>query len=382
MAHTHNSRARAPGIFDAHHFLADLDTFIRFKTCVDQNEPEFVAARAWIQAFFDPAVTAVETFKFAGFTSLLIRSRDSTRPRILGDGHIEVVPGRDGLFRLRQEGPLLYGRGVADMKTQCLMMMTVLRELLSTGLDNDFWLLLSEDEEIGSVHGAQQMVGLLNDRDHLPDVVFAPDGGPDFAYVEKEKGMISFDVTVHGQAAHGSRPFLGQNAIERMMNLYADFQARFPNPHSESDWIPSLVMTRIEGGRAHNQIPDRCKASFDQRFTETLPPDEIVMTLEQIGRPYGAKFTYREIGVATYYPRERPLARRYIDLLRQASSKEPAILHSNGASNARFYVMQKPNIQILMSNPTVVGAHADEECLDARSLPAYYQLVHDTIKMI
>ncbi len=382
LSNRHNPEGRASEMFDADRFLADLDTFIRFKTCVDQNQPEFAAARAWIQAFFDPAVTAFDTFTFDGFTSLLIRPQGSERPRLLGDGHIEVVPGRSGLFALRQEGAHLYGRGVADMKTQCLMMMTALRDLLAAGQANDFWLLFSEDEEIGSAHGAQKMVELLDARGCLPEVIFAPDGGPDFAYVEKEKGMISFDVTVRGQAAHGSRPFLGVNAIEKMMALYADFQARFPNPRAESDWVPSLVMTRIGGGRAHNQIPDQCQASFDLRFTETSTAEEIVAALEEIGRSYAADFTFREIGVATYYPRERPLARRYINLLRQVSGKEPPILHTNGASNARFYVMQKPDVQILISNPTVVGAHADTECLDARSLPAYYQLIYDTARLV
>jgi succinyl-diaminopimelate desuccinylase len=374
--------ARASVLFDADSFLSDLDTFIRFKTCVDQNRSEFTAARAWIEAFFDPALTAIDTFSFEGFTSLLIRPRASERPRLLGDGHIEVVPGRSGLFALRQEGPLLYGRGVADMKTQCLMMMTVLRDLLATGQANDFWLLFSEDEEIGSAQGVQQMADLLDKRNCLPDVVFVPDGGPDFAYVEKEKGMISFDVTVRGQAAHGSRPFLGDNAIERTQAFYADLQARFPNPQAESEWVTSLSMTRIEGGHAHNQIPDQCRAGFDLRFTEANSAEEIVAALEEIGRPYEAEFSYREIGVATCYPREQPLASRYIDLLRHVSGKEPPILHSNGASNARFYVMQKPDVQILMSNPTVIGAHADTECLDARSLPAYYQLVYGIVQLV
>ena len=181
--------------FDESSFLSDLDTFIRFETCVDENQSEFAAARAWIQAFFEPAVTAFDIFTFKGFTSLVIRPRASERPRLLGDGHIEVVPGRSGLFRLRQQGSLLFGRGVADMKTQCLMMMTVLREQLSTGQATDFWLLLSEDEEIGSIHGAMQMTELLDERGCLPEVVFVPDGGPDFAYVEKESELYAAPKT-------------------------------------------------------------------------------------------------------------------------------------------------------------------------------------------
>jgi succinyl-diaminopimelate desuccinylase len=365
----------ASNSFDLVSFLADLEKFIRFKTCVDQNKSEFLAARQWIQDFFDPAVTDFETYTFNGFTSLLIKPKGSERPCLLGDGHIEVVPGRNDMFALEQQGAHLYGRGVADMKTQCLMMMTVLRDLLASRQAIDFWLLFSEDEEIGSEYGVQKMAKLLDERGCLPDVVFVPDGGPNFGYVEKEKGMISFEVVIEGEAAHGSRPFLGVNAIDQMMALYRKFQERFPDPKSEADWIPSLVMTRIQGGQAHNQIPDKCQATFDLRFTENEDPDQIVAELEALAEPNNTDISYSEIGVATYYPRERPIAHQYISLLRDLSGREPPILHTNGASNARFYVMQKPNIQILMSNPTVVGAHADTECLDANSLPAYYELV-------
>jgi len=369
-------------MFEKNQFLLDLDTFIRFRTCVDQNQPEFAAARAWIQEFFDPAVTTFETFAFDGFTSLLIKPTASEQPQLLGDGHIEVVPGGKDLFALRKEGPLLFGRGVADMKTQCLMMMTVLRDLLADRKTIDFWLLFSEDEEIGSALGVEKLVGLLDAKEKLPDVVFVPDGGPDFSYVEKEKGMISFKVVVHGQTAHGSRPYLGVNAIEQMIAIYADLQARFPNPREESDWTPSLSITSIEGGQAYNQIPGQCSAVFDLRFTEAKTPEEIVSVLEEVVQPYEADVAYLDIGIATYYPHERPLARRYIDILRKVSGKEPAILNSNGASNARFYVGQNPKVQILMSNPKVVDAHAATECVDARSLPSYYQLVYETVELI
>ena len=62
--------------------------------------------------------------------------------------------------------------------------------------------------------------------------------------------------------------------------------------------------------------------------------------------------------MATYYPKERPVAWKYIDILRRVSGKEPQILHSNVASNGRFYVAKKPVFQILMSNPTAVGSDA------------------------
>ena len=308
----------SPVSFDRDQFLTDLATFVGFKTVVCQNAEEFRRANAWIRGFFDPAKTEFVDFACHGLTSTLIRPRGSARPRILGDGHIEVVPGDDSLFELEEHDGILTGRGVADMKTQCLMMIYALRRLIDQGDHNDFWLLFSEDEEVGSHYGVADMktqclmmiyvlrrlieegdhndfwllfsedeeVGshygvalvskYLAERDLLPPVVFAPDGGPDFAYVEKEKGIFTFEVTVGGRAAHASRPYLGESAITRMMEVNTALEAAFPNPAEESDWRVSLSMTSIDAGEASNKIPDHCRAGFLDFFRRKPQRDEIV----------------------------------------------------------------------------------------------------------
>lgn len=365
-------------MFDQAQFLADLKTFVGFKTVVSTNKEEFRRARAWIKAFFDPDHTAFVEREYGGLTSLIVKPRDSRRPRILGDGHIEVVPGADHLFELVEEGGGLYGRGVADMKTQCLMMMYVLRRLIAEGRHNDFWLLFTEDEEVGSDHGVREMVNYLCENDMSPHAVFAPDGGPDFAYVEKEKGIMSFTATTTGMAAHASRPFLGDNAVDKMIAFYAALQKRYPNPTSEQDWIVSLSMTRIAAGEALNAIPDRCEAGFDVRLTERENVDDLAAQIEQTGRAFDAEVVFGEKDTATYYPKEAPIAQQFISILRRVSGKEPKILHSNGASNGRLYVAKNPGIHVLMSNPTVVGPHTDAECVVSASLEPYYHLVLET----
>ena len=359
-------------------FLADLDTFIRFKTCVEQNQEEFDKAREWIKAFFDPARTEFVELNYNGFTNLIVRAKGSKKPKVLGDGHIEVVPAVSKLFSLRRINGLLYGRGVADMKTQCLTMMWVLRELIAEDNHNDFWLLFTEDEEIGSPNGVRRMVDYLADNDQLPDVVFIPDGGPDFAYVEKEKGIIRFNALVSGKAAHASRPFLGLNAIERTFGFYKVLREQFPNPKDELDWVPSLALTRINAGDAFNQIPDVCIAGFDLRFTEDYSAVAIVERIQALAAPFATEILVQEVAKATYYPKEGPMAQTYLEILRRVSGKEPTIFHSNGASNGHFYVAKRPSIQVLMSNPTVVGSHAEEECLVEDSLEPYYKLVRET----
>lgn len=348
---------------------------------VCQNPDEFRRADEWIHGLFDPERTGFEEFSCHGLTSSLIRPKGSERPRILGDGHIEVVPGDDSLFELRERDGLLIGRGVADMKTQCLMMIYVLRELIEEGEGNDFWLLLSEDEEVGSRYGVELVSGRLAERGLLPPVVFAPDGGPDFAYVEKEKGIVTFEMTVPGKAAHASRPYLGDNAIARMMALDTALAEAFPNPEAETDWRPSVSMTSIEAGGASNKIPDRCRAGFDLRLTERETVEEITGRLEEIAGRFDAELEILQADPATYYPREKPVARRYLDILRRVSGREPEILHSAGASNGRIYVARDPEIHVLMSSPSVGSAHSEDEHLDPDSLEAYYRLCYETAKM-
>lgn len=362
-------------------FLADLETFVGFKTCVDLNPGEFTQARAWIKAFYDPARTEFIELDFDGYTNLLIKPKASARPRVLGDGHIEVVYGPEAQFVLERRGEHLFGRGVADMKTQCLTMMTVQRDLIAQGKHNDFWVLFSEDEEIGSAHGAKRVIEYLCSHDMKPQIAFVPDGGADFSYVEKEKGILRFSVTMPGLAAHASRPFLGENAIEKMAEFQRRLQVRFPGPRSEEDWVSSMVVTRIEGGEAENQIPGRCVAGYDARLTEEQDIDEAVALLKDLARPLGAEISIHSADPATYYPRQSPVARRFLDVLHRVSGREPAIVWTNGASNGRFYLAQDARISVLMSNPTGAGAHADGESLEIASIEPYYELVLATAQL-
>jgi succinyl-diaminopimelate desuccinylase len=116
-------------------------------------------------------------------------------------------------------------------------------------------------------------------------------------------------VEVGGVAAHASRPFLGENAIDRMAALYERLRAEFPNPSRESDWKPSLSMTTVNAGEASNQIPDSCHAGFDLRITENETADEVRRLIKRIVADFRAEVIFHQISPATYYPREAPVAR-------------------------------------------------------------------------
>ena len=116
-------------------------------------------------------------------------------------------------------------------------------------------------------------------------------------------------------------------------------------------------------------------------MTEHETVDEVIDSIKEIAQPFGAVISIEASDKATFYPRETPIARRFIDILRRVSGQEPAILWTNGASNGRIYLEQDDSISVLMSNPNVWGAHAEGESLEIASIEPYYDLVMATAQI-
>lgn len=361
-------------------FVDDLRTLVRYRTVVCRNPEAFTHARDWIRQYLAGTDAEFLDFDVEGMTSTIIRPHGSTRPTMIGDAHLEVVPAADQMFELTREDDRLYGRGVADMKTALLMLLRVLRDLLTSDDHRDLWLVITEDEEVGSQRGAACIVDYLAERDLLPPVAFVPDGGHDFAYVEREKGIAAIRAVACGDTAHASRPWLAANPIEAMMAFARDCKQAYPDPADEADWRSTFVPTRISADGPTNQIPAECRAVFDMRFTGDDTPAAFRARIDEIADERGVAVRYSKLHAAAYYPRDAPIARDYLQMLAQTTSREPKILHSAGASNGRFYAAQ--GVHVLMTNASAGGGHSRREWVDASSLPTYHEVVHRTIALV
>lgn len=365
---------------DLDRFVDDLRTLVGFRTVVCRNPDAFARARDWIRQYLADTDAEFVDFDVEGMTSTIIRPRGSTRPTMIGDAHLEVVPAAEQMFELEREGDLLYGRGAADMKTALLMLLRVMRDLLTSDDHRDLWLVITEDEEVGSQRGAACIVDYLAQRDLLPPVAFVPDGGHDFAYVEREKGIATIHAVACGDTAHASRPWLAVNPIETMMAFAHACRQAYPDPTDEADWRSTFVPTGISAGGPTNQIPAECRAVFDMRFTGDDSPTEFRARIDGIADEHGVAVRYSKLDAAANYPRDAPIAREYLHMLQQVTGAEPTILHSAGASNGRFYASQ--GVHVLMTNARAGGAHSRREWVDASSLPVYHEVVHRTVALV
>jgi acetylornithine deacetylase len=193
-------------------------------------------------------------------------------------GHMDVVPAqepdwRSDPFHLTRSGDTWVGRGAADMKG---FLALAINRLVATDPDRmrrPLALLLTYDEEVGTV-GARRFTETADASVTLPlDVVI---GEPtELRVVRLHKGMMRLQLDFRGRAAHSGFPHLGRNAIEpaaraiaALAELRVSMERERPAHGEHFPEVPyaALNVGVVEGGSAANVIPDRCTVHLGIRL--------------------------------------------------------------------------------------------------------------------
>lgn len=144
------------------------------------------------------------------------------------NAHYDVVPvsgqwKHGDPFSGKVDRGWIYGRGTADMKGSIASLLLALRALRATGTRPAMNIEVSftADEETDSVLGTGWLV---RHAPIAPDYAIVMEGGEGNAVCCGHNGTVWLEVTVHGRAAHGSRPEDGINALEKMSALVRALQ--------------------------------------------------------------------------------------------------------------------------------------------------------------
>jgi len=195
------------------------------------------------------------------------------------NAHYDVVPvsgkwKHGSPFSGAVERGWIYGRGTADMKGSHASLLLALRALRATGVAPKTHIEVSftADEETDSELGAGWLVKHAPIR---PDYAIVMEGGEGNGICCGHNGVVWLNVTVHGRAAHGSRPDQGINALEKMAALVSALDAykkslakrTFTAPDGTVK-TPTLniggVFASGEGGKI-NTVPALASFSIDRR---------------------------------------------------------------------------------------------------------------------
>jgi len=238
------------------------------------------AAAAFVRGWLQSQSIDVSERDFDGLPVVMADVGPREGPQIIFHGHLDVVPAREGQFTPRIEGDRLIGRGAYDMKGALAALMCSLPDIAAQdAVGVRFVCVPDEESEDVTNRSTDALVaeGLRAD--------FALTGEPTDLHIGVQaKGVLAVRVQVNGTAAHGSTPWLGDNAILKAHDAFRRIET-LPFSRESSDLFdrPSINLARIIGGDAFNKVPDTCTIDVDIRFLPNQDPDAILEQVSQIG---------------------------------------------------------------------------------------------------
>lgn len=191
------------------------------------------------------------------------------------------------------------------------------------------------------------------------------------------KGVLMLRVEVQGVAAHGSTPWLGDNAILRAVDLYERLlELPFAGESTPLFARPSINLGRIQGGDAVNKVPDSCRIDVDVRYLPGQDPAEVLRQVRTLG-PCDARVLMER--PPAYVAPDHPMV---LLLLEAAGRHEPtaASVGRDGASDAvAFLEVGVPAVEF---GPRGAGHHGPDEHVDILSLAAYRRALADFARLV
>ena len=281
-----------------------------------RNPPgETGAIVGWLSAYFDDLGLPVET-----------HAVDPAKPNLLATvpgegedalcllGHLDTVPydadewAHDPLGE--RAGDRIYGRGAVDMKGAVASMLAAARAHVEADATPPVTLEFAfvADEETGGDAGLTALLEAdLLEADAC--VIGEPTGGPDRPSVTvADRGSIWLTMVATGSAAHGSRPVLGENAIDRLYAGVETLRERFGRRALDVDAAvepvieesieyyapalgeeaardlfrhPTINLGTIEGGDAINSVPASARAGIDVRLAPGVDTREVLAAIRE-----------------------------------------------------------------------------------------------------
>ncbi len=328
-------------------------------------------ALQWVEEQLKGLPLHFQHHEYEGVPSLVISTRTAKKNKLWLLAHMDVVSGEEKLFHPVLNGNKLYGRGVYDMKMAIACYILLMHDLKDKLKDLDVGIILTSDEEVGGMHGVKS---ILNDG-YSSEMALLPDGGFDWNMEEAAKGILQLKITAKGKPAHGSRPWLGENAITKLMNVLREIESYFADEkHNFGDYYPTVNVGNISGGKSTNQVPDFAEAKLDIRYPPELTPEKIKTAISKIVSQQ-SDVSMETIIEGSSHKQDLKLEAfdKFKTIARELYGINVGSTKAHGASDARY--LAEKNIPVLVIAPKGGDIHADGEWIDVNDLERFYNVM-------
>ncbi len=157
--------------------------------------------------------------------NIVARIKGKGKKKVIWVGHLDVVPeGKPENWTYPPYSGTIadgcvWGRGSSDMKGACaaaIVSARILNEMKDVPNTVEFW--FTADEEIGGGAGARWLAETGRFKGDVCVIGDGNGGGPEAPSIDLGcKGGAGVKLIAKGQTAHGSTPYLGDNAIKKLI---------------------------------------------------------------------------------------------------------------------------------------------------------------------
>ena len=332
------------------------------------------AAAGFVKGWLEARDVEVTGTIYNGRPVLAATVGPATGPVVVLHAHLDVVPAHPEQFTPRIEGDRLYGRGAYDMKGGLAAMMCAMRDLVEQdAVRVRFVCVPDEESEDIDTRSIDEIV-----RGGFP-ADFAITGEPTDLHVGVQaKGVLAFRLHVYGRSAHGSTPWLGDNAVLKAIDVFRRIESLpFSRESSELFDRPSVNLGRIQGGDALNKVPDLCTMVVDIRYLPNQDPGDI---LEQIRSIPDIEVMKTFTRVPAYVPRSHPYVIALVAAVGRLTEGESMSVGRDGASDAVSFI--QAGIPAVEFGPAGGGHHGPDEWVSIASLARYRQALCDFVAQL
>lgn len=255
----------------------------------------------WLETTLDEPALSVERFEVdPEKPNLVVTLPGRTDRTLCFNGHLDTVPFDEGDWSYdplgERDDERIYGRGATDMKGAIAAMIQVALAYARTDTEPPVTLQFAfvSDEETGGDAG---LATLLETTEFDPEACVVGETtsrNERYSVSVADRGNIWLTLEASGTAVHGSRPMIGENAIDRLTEaieqLRSEFGQRelsidssmdeiveesvdFYEPEAGADETrrlyryPTINLGTIDGGTAINTVPSSACARVDIRLT-------------------------------------------------------------------------------------------------------------------
>jgi len=307
-----------------------------------------------------------------------------SRPYTLLESHMDTVPADDWpevAFLPRLCDGQLFGRGACDAKGSLAAMILAVQEMLEAGSrpPRPVALLAAGDEEHAQT-GIRQFAAL--DYPLARAVIGEPTR---LQPILQHKGVVRWDITVHGRSAHSSQPELGHDAIAGAMRVIRRLEEhqralreRFVSRLMTG---PTITVTIIHGGRTRNAVADECTLSVDFRVLPGMSPaesrDELISSLAALG----LELSHSDVQVMTpplATAPEDPFALAALDICRRVTGRSDLeFAGAPYATDAAWVADRAPTI--VLGPGGIESAHAVDEHIELEEVVCAARIYHELL---